>query len=261
MLFRSVHARYPDGRKALDGFTLELPAGKTVALVGPSGAGKSSALSVLLGFLPLESGVLRWDERALTSGEIHAARARLGWVPQEPVLFTGSVAENLRLADAGADEEALWEVLSAAHAAEFVRALPGGLEAQVGERGARLSGGQRQRLAIARAMLARPSVLLLDEPTSALDAQSEAAVQAGLEALRSGRTALLVAHRLATADRADLVAVVDAGRVVEVGPPAALRAAGGRYARLWAAGQGPDSDQAKPSATSVDEVPLRTAGG
>lgn len=243
--FDAVRARYPDGRLALHELTLELRAGETVALVGPSGGGKSSILATLLGFLPIEGGALSWDGRAIGEADVPRVREQMAWVPQEPVLFSGSIAENLRLAVPDADDAALWQALADAGAVEFVRSLPEGLDSPVGERGAMLSGGQRQRLAIARAFLAEPSVLLLDEPTSALDAESEALVQVGLDRLREGRTTLFVAHRLATAERADTIAVIEAGRVVEVGPPAVLREGNGRYARLWAASQPTSSAVAK----------------
>lgn len=237
LAFEDARARYPDGRLALSGLTLELKAGETLALVGPSGGGKSSILAALLGFLPLEGGRLTWDGRPLEGSDAPRLREQVAWVPQEPVLFTGTIAENLRMADPHADEASLWQALTDAGADDFVRTLPDKLHSQVGERGAMLSGGQRQRLAIARAFLARPSVLLLDEPTSALDAQSEALVQVGLDRLREGCTTLLIAHRLATAERADRVAVIEAGAVVELGTPSSLRALGGRYARLWSASQ------------------------
>jgi len=255
--FEAVHARYPDGRVALDGLELTVEAGTTVALVGESGGGKSSLLSVVLGFLPLTSGGLHWDATLLTQDHVAALRGQLAWVPQDPVLFTGSVAENLRLAAPDASEADLWQALSDAGADTFVRALPGGLEAQVGERGARLSGGQRQRLCIARALLAQPAVLLLDEPTSALDADAEARVQAGLDRLRAGRTCLLVAHRLATAEKADRIAVISAGRVVESGSPAELRARGGAYARLWAAAMGADGRLATTPSPAGPPTPVR----
>ncbi len=228
-----VRVRYPDGRLGLDGLTLTVPAGKLCAVVGPSGAGKSSLLSLLLRFVALEAGAVEWDGRPLEGFSVASLRAQLAWVPQEPVLLSGGVRENLLLGLADAPPEAqLWTALERAHAKAFVEALPRGLDEPVGERGARLSGGQRQRLAIARAFLRRPSLLLLDEPTSALDAHAEAEVRAGLEELVKGRTALVVAHRLSTVRRADLIFVLQAGRRIEQGTFEELRARGGAFARM-----------------------------
>ncbi|MHA7627770.1 ABC transporter ATP-binding protein [Corallococcus sp. M7] len=231
-----VRATYSDGREALKGVDLTIPAGARVALVGPSGAGKTTLFSVLLGFLPPSGGEVKWDGVPLSSLKASSVRAQLAWVPQEPVLFSGTVRHNLRLGQPDATDDALWEALRLAHAEDFVRALPGGLDEPVGERGSRLSGGQRQRLALARAFLRRPSLLLLDEPTSALDATSEAAVGAGLAALMKGRTVLVIAHRLSTVRDADLIAVVEGGQVVEAGTHEQLLALRGRYARLLGEG-------------------------
>lgn len=236
LVFEGLTAHHADGRQALAGATLTVPAGARVALVGASGAGKSTLLSVVLGFVPPSGGRVLWDGVPLTEARRASVRAHLAWVPQEPVLFSGSVEENLRMAHPTASEAEVWAALESAHAADFVRALPHGLGEEVGERGSRLSGGQRQRLAIARAFLRRPSLLLLDEPTSALDAASEREVQRGLEALMQGRTTLVVAHRLSTVASSDLVVVLEAGRVVESGPPSELLARGGRYAQLLRAG-------------------------
>ncbi|MFT3841100.1 MAG: ABC transporter ATP-binding protein [Myxococcaceae bacterium] len=204
LALEGVRVRHPDGRLGLDGVTLQIPAGKFCAVVGPSGAGKSTLLSLLLRFIGHEAGAARWDGAALESLSVASVRAQLAWVPQEPVLMSGSVRSNLVLGlEQKPGDEALWSALERAHASEFVKALPKQLEEEVGERGSRLSGGQRQRLAIARAFLREPSLLLLDEPTSALDAHAEAEVRAGLEALAQGRTALVVAHRLSTVRRAD----------------------------------------------------------
>ncbi|NPC69084.1 MULTISPECIES: ABC transporter ATP-binding protein [Corallococcus] len=231
-----VRATYSDGREALKGVDLTIPAGARVALVGPSGAGKTTLFSVLLGFLSPSGGEVKWDGVPLSSLKASSVRAQLAWVPQEPVLFSGTVRHNLRLGQPDAPDDALWEALRLAHAEDFVRALPGGLDEPVGERGSRLSGGQRQRLALARAFLRRPSLLLLDEPTSALDATSEAAVGAGLQALMKGRTVLVIAHRLSTVRDADLIAVVEGGQVVEAGTHEQLLALRGRYARLLGEG-------------------------
>ena len=236
LTLEGVRATYPDGREALRGVDLTVPAGARVALVGASGAGKTTLFSVLLGFMPPSGGTVEWDGTPMSQLKPSSVRAQLAWVPQEPVLFSGSVRHNLLLGRPEATDAEVWEALRLAHAEDFVGALPGGLDEPVGERGARLSGGQRQRLALARAFLRRPSVLLLDEPTSALDAQSEAAVGAGLAALMKGRTVLVIAHRLSTVRDADLIVVLDAGRVVEAGTHAELSARGGRYAQLLGEG-------------------------
>ncbi|QSQ11270.1 ABC transporter ATP-binding protein [Myxococcus landrumensis] len=236
LVLEGLKATYQDGREALRGVDLVVPAGKRVAVVGPSGAGKTTLFSVLLGFLPASGGRVLWDSEPLSSLKPSSVRAQVAWVPQEPVLFSGTVRHNLRLGRPEATDAELWEALSLAHAEDFVRSLPQGLDESVGERGGRLSGGQRQRLALARAFLCKPSVLLLDEPTSALDAASEAAVGAGLESLMRGRTVLVIAHRLSTVRDADLIAVVEEGRVVEAGTHAELLALRGRYTRLLGEG-------------------------
>ncbi|MDP1827266.1 MAG: ABC transporter ATP-binding protein [Archangium sp.] len=212
-----VRLTYADGREALKGVSFTVPPGAHVALVGPSGAGKSSVLSVLLGHVFPSSGEVRWNGVPLAGLSRRSVRAQLAWVPQEPVLLSGSVRDNLRVGRADATDAQLWAALERAHAARFVRGFAGGLEEDVGERGGRLSGGQRQRLAIARAFLKEPSLLLLDEPTSALDTETEAEVQAGLAELMKGRTTLVIAHRLSTIRHADRIVVMEAGRVVSEG--------------------------------------------
>ena len=214
-----VRLTYADGREALRGVSFTVKPGTHVALVGASGAGKSSVLSVLLGHVLPSSGEVQWNGAPLSGLSRRSVRAQLAWVPQEPVLLSGSIRDNLRVGKPNATDDQLWAALERAHAAQFVRGFAGGLEEDVGERGARLSGGQRQRLAIARAFLKEPSLLLLDEPTSALDTETEAEVQAGLAELMKGRTTLVIAHRLSTIRHADRVVVMDAGRVVNEGTP------------------------------------------
>ncbi|MBP6693079.1 MAG: ATP-binding cassette domain-containing protein, partial [Xanthomonadales bacterium] len=220
-------------RPALREFGLSVRAGTTLALVGATGAGKSTVFKLLLGLVRPQAGVVRVDGRALDEYDLRALRLQVGWVAQEVFLFDGSVRENLAYArpDAG-----LEEIVAAARAAEadaFIRALPQGYDTRIGERGQLLSGGQRQRLAIARALLKDPPILLLDEATSAVDNETEAAIQRSLRHLAHGRTVLVIAHRLSTIVHADLIAVMDAGRVVEQGSHAELLARGGAYAALW----------------------------
>jgi len=230
--FEGVTVSYDGLRDALRGLTLEVPAGKTVALVGASGSGKSTVFAALLGFVPPRKGQVLWAGKDAAGMSRRSLRDRMAWVPQEPILFTGTVRQNLAFGRAEASESELWDALRRAHADAFVRALPRGLEEAVGERGALLSGGQRQRIAIARAFLRDPSLLLLDEPTSALDAASEREVQAGLSELQKGRTTLVIAHRLSTVRHADLIYVLEAGQVVERGAHGELVARDGRYAAL-----------------------------
>jgi subfamily B ATP-binding cassette protein MsbA len=214
-----VQLVYRDGREALRGVSLSLEAGKTTALVGSSGAGKSSVLALLLGLERPTRGKVSWDGAELSTFSLRSLRQRIAWVSQEPLLLSGTVRENLKLGAPRADDAALWPALERANAAQFVRALPRGLDEEVGERGSRLSGGQRQRLAIARALLMEPSLLLLDEPTSSLDEQAQAEVQRGLKELMAGRTVLLIAHRLSTVADADWVHVMEDGKVVRSGIP------------------------------------------
>ena len=232
--FERVSFRYParPDTAALVDFDLQVAPGETVALVGPSGAGKSTVFQLLLRFYDPAAGVIRMDGLPLTEADPLALRGRMALVSQEAVIFAGSVAENVRYARPDASPAEVRAACVAAFADEFIERLPEGYDTDLGERGVRLSGGQRQRIAIARAILADRPVLLLDEATSALDAESERMVQTALEGLMRQRTTLVIAHRLATVQRADRIVVLDGGRVVQQGQHHELVAADGLYARL-----------------------------
>jgi ATP-binding cassette subfamily B protein len=231
---RNVHFVYParPDVSALNGMTFSIAKGETVALVGPSGAGKSTIFNLVLRFYDPQSGQVLVDGLAVDQVDPQALRSRIALVPQETALFDDTVLENIRYGRPDARLEEVRRAAIAAHADAFVLALPDGYNTRLGERGATLSGGQRQRIALARAVLRDAPVLLLDEATSALDAENEAAVQQALDRITASRTTLVIAHRLATVQRADRILVLDQGRIVEEGRHGELVRRGGLYARL-----------------------------
>jgi ATP-binding cassette subfamily B protein len=233
--FESVVFHYPSRPEApaLRGLSFEVRPGETVALVGPSGAGKTTVFQLLLRFYDIDSGHIRIDGIDLRDADPAALRRRIAVVPQDPVIFAASAAENIRYGRPEASDADV-RAAAAAAAADFLFDLPAGLDTYLGEKGVRLSGGQRQRVAIARAILRRAPILLLDEATSALDAESEQAVQHALTVLARDCTTLVVAHRLATIRRADRILVLEQGALAASGTHEELVASAGLYSRLAA---------------------------
>jgi ATP-binding cassette subfamily B protein len=232
--FADVRFAYP-GRPdlpALNGLTFSVRPGETVALVGPSGAGKSTVLRLLLRFYDPQSGIIALDGVDLRDADPAEVRARMALVAQDASLFSGSALDNIRFGREAATRAEIEQAASASEAAGFISALPDAFDQSLGERGKTLSGGQRQRIAIARALVRDAPILLLDEATSALDAENERLVQLALSKAMTGRTTLVIAHRLATVQNADRIVVMDGGVVVEEGRHAELIARGGLYAHL-----------------------------
>ncbi|PKY09985.1 thiol reductant ABC exporter subunit CydD [Acidithiobacillus marinus] len=239
LVIRDLCFAYEPGRMALDGVTAEFPAGKVTALVGSSGAGKSTLANAILGFVHADKGeILVNGQMPLNAIDPQLWWRQLAWVPQNPRLFHGSIADNIRMGQADADLAALREAAKNAHALEFIEALPQGFDSMIGDLGQGLSGGQIQRIALARAFLKNPPLFILDEATANLDMENEALVLDAMQRLIQGRTAIVIAHRLATAERADHIVVLEAGRVAESGSHQELLAAGGVYARMVAAYRG-----------------------
>ena len=232
--FDNVTFHYParPDNSALEGFSLKVKRGETVALVGPSGAGKTTVFQLLLRFYDPDSGIICVDDVNIRDANPVEVRERIGLVAQDPVIFAANAWENIRYGRPDASDEDVRAAADAAYATEFLERLPEGFDSFLGEKGVRLSGGQRQRIAIARAILRNPSVLLLDEATSALDAESEQVVQKALETIMKERTTLVIAHRLATVLHADRIAVIDDGKLVAIGTHQELLESSPLYGRL-----------------------------
>jgi ABC-type multidrug transport system fused ATPase/permease subunit len=234
LAFEDVRFAYEDERWIIHDVNIGIEAGQTVAFVGHSGSGKSTLIKLAVGFYGPQRGFVRYDGVDLAELDLGSVRRQVALVAQEPFLFAGSVAHNIAWARPGAGVDDVRAAAEAVDALEVFERLPNGLRTEVGERGERLSGGQRQLVSLARAIIADPRILVLDEATSSIDVATEARVQRGLARLLAGRTSLVIAHRVSTIRGADRVVVLEAGRVVEQGPPAELRAAGGQYAQLEA---------------------------
>lgn len=231
--FKDVTFRYPDGTLALDQVSFRLPAGRSLAIVGPSGAGKSTLVDLLLRFHEPVSGEILYDGTSVRELDLDWYRSQFGVVPQRTFLFAGTIAENIRLGKPDASEAQLTEAARLAHADQFIRGTSGSYETELGELGTKVSGGEGQRLAIARALVRKPKVLVLDEATSNLDATSERMVTEAFEDSSRGRTAVVVAHRLTTAARLDSILVMAEGAVVDQGSHAELVERGGLYAGMY----------------------------
>ena len=231
--FRDVQFKYADGVPILQCLSFDIQGGQTAAFVGPSGSGKSTIFRLLMGYYPLGDGVVSVYGKSIYDYPLSELRDLTAFVPQDAYLYQGSILDNIRYGKITASEEEILQAARAAYAHDFILELPEGYDTLVGERGARLSGGQRQRIAIARALLKNAPILLLDEATSALDSESEEVVQQALNALMQGRTTIAIAHRLSTVENADVIYVVDKGRVVEQGKHTELVRQGGLYSYLY----------------------------
>jgi ATP-binding cassette, subfamily B, bacterial len=231
--FKNIHFSYRTGREVLHGIDLQIPSGTSLALVGPTGAGKTTLATLVARFHDPTSGEVLLDGVSLPQISLKDLRREVGVVTQEPFLFQATIRENLELGKPHATDVEIEKVLRAACALDFVQALADGWNSKVGERGVRLSAGERQRLSIARALLKDPPVLILDEATASVDTATEKQIQMALDHLLAGRTSIVVAHRLSTVRKADKIAVVQSGRILELGNHESLIRSGGLYAKLW----------------------------
>jgi len=250
--FEDVRFGYDPRREVLRGIDLEIPAGRTVAVVGPTGSGKSTLARLLFRFFDVTGGRITIDGRDVRALTQDSLRRGIGIVPQDCVLLNDSIRTNVAYGRPDADDAAIDAAARAARIDRLIAALPDGWQTPVGERGLKLSGGEKQRVAIARTILKDPAILILDEATSALDTATEREIQAEFAELGRGRTTLVIAHRLSTVVDADRIVVLDAGRIVESGTHAELLAAGGRYAAMWALQQesgGEDSARGRAGGT------------
>ena len=229
-----MHFAYEPQRPILKGVSLEIPAGRKVAVVGPSGSGKSTLARLLYRFYDAQSGRIEIDGQSLAEVTQHSVRRAIGIVPQDTVLFNDTIAYNIAYGRPEASIEEIEAAARSAHIHDFISALPQGYQTMVGERGLKLSGGEKQRVAIARTLLKNPPILIFDEATSALDSRNERAIQAELEAAAQDKTVLVIAHRLSTIVDAHEILVMEQGLIVERGTHAALLALRGRYAQMWA---------------------------
>jgi len=234
IVFDHLSFGYVPGRLVIEDVDLRVSPGETVAFVGPTGAGKSTLAKLVTRFYDPTVGRVLIDGHDLRDVTMHSLRSQLGVVPQEPFLFAGTIGDNIAFARPDASDEEIHEAIDKVGLTDVVERMPDGLDTVVHERGQTLSSGERQLLALARAFLAHPRVLVLDEATSNLDLQSETKIENALDVLLENRTAILIAHRLSTAMRADRIVVVDEGRVIEVGSHDELVARGGRYAEMYA---------------------------
>lgn len=230
---KNVTFGYKEGVNALEDVSLDVKPGQMIAFVGPSGAGKSTIANLIPRFYEINGGSISIDGYDIRDVKLDSLREQIGIVPQETMLFSTTVRENIRYGRLDATDEEVIEAAKAANADSFIRELPQGYDTTIGERGLNLSGGQRQRMAIARAILKNPQILILDEATSALDTESEKIVQAALDSLMVGRTSFVIAHRLSTIFNADQIYVIDGGRIKEHGTHEELLQQGGLYSHLY----------------------------